>query len=193
MATTGATLTNPVTGQAITFRRTTADSCGDVLEVESRWSAGGKEPPAHYHPRQAEHFEVLSGELEVRLDGELRTLRAGESLDVPAGTRHSMWNGSARETSARWATRPALQTEAFFEAFWGLAQDGKVTKAGLPEPLQAAVLLREFKEEFRLARPPRVVQDLAFGLLAAIGRAAGRPRRYASESTSIDRRGVPKR
>ncbi|MGI8511958.1 MAG: cupin domain-containing protein [Solirubrobacteraceae bacterium] len=185
MATTGATLTNPVTGQAITFRRTTADSGGDVLEVESRWPAGGgKEPPAHYHPRQAEHFEVLSGDLEVRLDGERRTLRAGESLDVPAGARHSMWNGSDAETSARWATRPALQTEAFFEAFWGLAQDGKVTKAGLPEPLQAAVLLREFKDEFRLARPPRLVQDLAFGSLAVIGRAAGRPRRYVSESTS---------
>ncbi|MGI8511010.1 MAG: hypothetical protein ACR2NH_00085 [Solirubrobacteraceae bacterium] len=96
----------------------------------------------------------------------------------------SRWNGGGTEARARWATRPALQTEAFFEAFWGLAQDGKVTKAGLPEPLQAAVLLREFRAEFRLARPPRLVQDLAFGLLAVVGRAFGRPRRYVPESTS---------
>lgn len=187
MAATGETLTNPISGQAITFRRTAADSGGEVLEVESSWRAGGQEPPLHYHPRQDEHFEVLSGVLEVRIDGERRTLRAGESRDVPAGARHSMWNDSDGETRARWATRPALETEAFFEAFWGLAQDGKVTKAGLPDPLQAAVLLREFKDEFRLVKPPGLVQDLVFPVLAAAGRALGRPRRYAPRSSSTSR------
>ena len=30
-----------------------------VLVLEATYSAGGSAPPAHYHPAQDEHFEVL--------------------------------------------------------------------------------------------------------------------------------------
>jgi mannose-6-phosphate isomerase-like protein (cupin superfamily) len=42
----------------------------ELLDVEGRWGPGGKPPPAHYHPEQDEHFEVLEGTLTAKLNGE---------------------------------------------------------------------------------------------------------------------------
>jgi quercetin dioxygenase-like cupin family protein len=171
----GQILRNPVTGQDLVFRRTAADTGGEVLEVESIWRSRGGEPPEHYHPSQEERFEVTAGELSARIGGELRKLSAGDRLVVPPGTRHAMWSSTKEgETRALWETRPAQQTERFFETFWGLAEDGKVGKRGVPDPLQLAVLLRAYDAEFRLTRPPRPVQVAVFGLLAPIGRLLGR-------------------
>jgi quercetin dioxygenase-like cupin family protein len=174
VAHTGQILRNPVTGQDLVFRRTTADTGGEVLEVESVWRSGSTEPVEHYHPAQEERFEVTAGMLAARVGGEKRMLSPGDTLVVPAGTPHAMWNASDGETRAVWETRPALKTERFFETAWGLAEAGKVNKSGVPEPLQLAVLMREYDGEFRLTKPPRAIQRAVFGLLAPIGRLLGR-------------------
>jgi quercetin dioxygenase-like cupin family protein len=153
MATAGASLENPFTGQSLTFRRTTADTAGELLEVESSWAGGGVEPPEHYHPYQEERFEVLEGELRARIAGTEHTLRAGETLDVPAGTAHSMWNPGPGRVRAVWQTRPALRTEAFFEMVWGLAQAAHANEPGAPSPDEAAAMMQEYADEFRLGRP----------------------------------------
>jgi len=41
------------------------------LEVVATYAPGGERPPAHRHPRQDEHFEVLTGTLRVELEGEV--------------------------------------------------------------------------------------------------------------------------
>jgi quercetin dioxygenase-like cupin family protein len=174
----GEVLKNPVTGQSLVFRRTTAETAGDLLEVESSWAPGGDEPVAHYHPRQEERFEVLAGKLGVRVGDERRELEAGDTLVLPAGTVHAMWNAGQEEARAVWQTRPALKTEAFFETAWGLARDGQVNERGMPGLLQSAVLMNEYADEFRLAKPPYGVQRALFGVLAPLGRALGRPARY---------------
>ena len=70
--------------------------------------------------------------------------------------------------------RPALTFERFFETFFGLAQDGKVSaKTGLPNPLQMAVTLRAYQDVLILAQPPRPVQTVLFGSLAVVGRLLG--------------------
>lgn len=112
MARRGLTHTDPTTGQTMTFTRTAADTGGALLELETTFAGKGGRPQMHRHPGQAERFEVLDGALEVRLGRKRRTLRAGEVLDVPAGTPHAI-GGIAR---ARWEVRPALQTEAFLAA-----------------------------------------------------------------------------
>jgi mannose-6-phosphate isomerase-like protein (cupin superfamily) len=152
MAKAGDVLQNPFTGQTLTFRQTAADTGGELLEVESNWESGGQEPPEHYHPHQEEHFEVLEGELRARVGEVDRTVRAGDTLDVPAGTPHSMWNPGPGRARAIWQTRPALKTEAFFEMVWGLAQasaNGEET----PGPDEAAARFAEYAAEFRLGRP----------------------------------------
>jgi quercetin dioxygenase-like cupin family protein len=173
----GDRLENPATGQAIVFKQTTGQTGGELLEVETVYQPGSSEPLEHYHPSQAEHFEVLEGTVRVRLGGQERDLRPGETLDVPAGTVHAMWNAGSEPARMLWQTRPALRTERFFEEVWGLAAEGRLTDKGTPGPLQAAVLMREYSDVFRLGKPPAAVQSVAFGILGPIGKLLGRTRR----------------
>ncbi len=182
----GDTLENPVSGQHLIIRNTAQDTGGELLEVESVYTKPTpSRPPVHYHPRQKERFEVLSGGLNVRVDGRDRTLEEGEVLIVPPGVPHQMW---AAEAGARvnWQTRPALKTEAFFETIWGLAKDGKVSDKGVPDPLRAALIAREYEDMFRLASPPWAIQRLLFGSLALVGRLLGYQAEYL-----YPHRGVP--
>jgi hypothetical protein len=110
MANAGDVLENPFTRQNLPFGRTTADTGGELLEVESSWASAGQEPPSTTTPTR-------------------RSVRA----------------------RAVWQTRPALRTEAFFEMVWGLAQAAKDGKS--PDRDEAAAMMREFENEFRLGRP----------------------------------------
>ena len=121
MVNAGDAIENPLSGQRLIFRKTAQDTGGELLEVESLYTKPTpSRPPVHYHPRQEERFEVLSGRLSVVVDGQERTLEEGEVLIIPPGAPHKMW---AAEAGARvhWQTRPALRTEALFETRWGLA------------------------------------------------------------------------
>jgi mannose-6-phosphate isomerase-like protein (cupin superfamily) len=153
MAQQGDVLENPFTGQLLTFRLTAADTEGELLEVESSWAGTGSEPPEHYHPHQEERFEVLEGELRARVADEERTLRAGDVLEVPAATPHTMWNPGPGRARAIWQTRPALKTESFFELVWGLARAAKDGADNRPSPDEVAAMMREYENEYHLGRP----------------------------------------
>src|SRR4051812_167295 len=62
------------------------------LTVQVTYAPGGDPPPAHFHPAQDERFEVLAGELQVKIGDDKRVLGPGDTLEVPRGTVHSMWN-----------------------------------------------------------------------------------------------------
>jgi hypothetical protein len=61
----------------------------------------------------------------------------------------------------------------FFETFFGLATDGKTNRKGLPNPVQLAVLMREYEDELHLASPPLIAQKAVFAPLAVVGRLFG--------------------
>jgi mannose-6-phosphate isomerase-like protein (cupin superfamily) len=169
----GDALENPVSGQHLIVRKTAQDTGGELLEVEAVYTKPTpSRPPVHHHPRQEERFEVLSGRLNVLVGGRERALGEGEVLTVAPGVPHQMWSAEAG-TRVDWQTRPALKTEAFFETVWGLAKDGKVNDKGVPSLLRAALIAREYEDEFRLASPPWAVQRLLFGSLAPVGRLLG--------------------
>lgn len=54
----------------------------------------------HYHPYSEEFLHVVSGELEMTLDGDTVALGAGESLLVPIGVRHRLVNVGGTEAHA---------------------------------------------------------------------------------------------
>jgi Cupin domain len=176
----GEVLENPVTGQRIIFCRTSRDTEGTLLEVESVYTRPSpSRPPAHYHPVQEEIFRVIKGELHVVVGGKQRTLIGGETLVIPEGTRHEMW---AEEAGVRvnWQTRPALRTEVFFETVFRLASEGKTNDKGVPNLLQAAVIAQAFANEFRLAGPPWPVQRALFAILAPLGKVLGYSPTYSN-------------
>jgi mannose-6-phosphate isomerase-like protein (cupin superfamily) len=120
--------------ESVTIRR----SSSELLEVEGRWSPSEKPPPAHYHPSQDEHFEVLEGTLTARIGGEVRELRKGDTLDVPRGTRHQMWNSGTEPTRAVWQTLPALRTERWFRSIDSVLRSTRVGSNGMPGVLATA-------------------------------------------------------
>jgi quercetin dioxygenase-like cupin family protein len=180
MARAGDELVNPATGLRIVFRETAQTTSGELLQVDWVGDPGWTTGPDHLHPYQEERFEVLSGELGLRVAGVERRHGAGDSIVVPASAPHAAWNAGDGVVHVLVEVRPALRTEIAFETLAGLARDRMTTAAGVPRnPLRLALVLREFDDELRLVRPPLAVQRAILGPLARLGRMLG----YRAEYT----------
>ena len=177
MARSGDVLSNRA-GHQLIFRQTADETGGALLEVEALYPPHSQAPTEHYHPSQEERFEILEGEIRASIDGHVTTYKAGDVFTIPVGTRHWMHNASDAPARVLWQTRPALQTETFFETTWGLARDGQTRPNGSPRLLQAVVVGQAYAQEFRLSRPPYFLQQLLFWVLAPVGRLAGYRARY---------------
>src|SRR4051794_8808949 len=97
--------------EKVTVRTSSADSGGELLELEAEWAPAGHRPLPHSHPSQAERFEVLEGQLSVRLGDEQRVLNVGDTVDVPPSVVHTFWNSGGTTARATWQVRPAQRTE----------------------------------------------------------------------------------
>lgn len=166
MAHSGKMLHNMKTGQTLEFVTTAEDSGGALLEMISTYAPHSTHPPAHYHPFQYEHFTVLEGELTVRLNGKTIILKPGYSIGVPKDAVHSMWNASDQPTVVRWKVTPALETEYFLEALMNLSNEGRTDDTGKPALKDTAQLMQRYSQEFRLAKPPYVIQKAFFSVVS---------------------------
>ena len=173
MSKAGDVIENPVTGERAVVRIGTEQTGGELLVVDLYIRPGGAVMREHVHPAIEERFTVLRGRVGFRLSGRESTAEPGVRLIAPAGVPHDWWNASPEEALVRVEVRPAARFEAFILNAFGLAQDGRVNRRGMPNLLQLAVLAREFDDVIRFTRPPRVVQRLLFGLLAPLARLLG--------------------
>jgi quercetin dioxygenase-like cupin family protein len=169
----GDEISNPRTGQRMVFLQTGKETNGGLLRNESYVPPAGDAEPEHTHPFQQSGAEVISGSVRFRVGAEERSLKAGESITIPAGTPHFFWNDGDEEAHFVGWFRPALKIERFFESFFGLAQEGKLNEKGLPSMLQLAVMVPHFGDEIRLSSPPWAVQRATFGMLAPIAKVLG--------------------
>jgi quercetin dioxygenase-like cupin family protein len=173
MITTGQSLTNPVTGETLVFRTTSADSNGERVVVEAFVEPDGAVAAAHVHPAQEERFEVLSGTLEFRLGKRTLVASAGDRVTVPAGTPHRFRNVGDDTAHFVCEVAPALGFEQLIETMFSLAADGKVNKKGMPNPLRLAVVARHHFGDVQLPFPPAWLQRLGLALGAPLGRLLG--------------------
>jgi mannose-6-phosphate isomerase-like protein (cupin superfamily) len=174
MAKRGDVLEHPVTGERITFLKTAEQTNGEYALLDLRVKPHGFVAAPHVHPRLQETFEIRKGTFTFVIDGEKREVGSCEGATVPAGAPHAWWNSGEEEGVAVLKFRPALQAEEFFETFFGLAKDGKVSpKTGLPNLLWLAVILRSYRDFIYLAKPLLPVQRVIFTPLAAVGRLLG--------------------
>ena len=120
------------------------------LVVEATYAPGGERPPAHQHPKQDEHFEVLAGSLRVEAGGEVRTYSEGEKFDIPRGTPHRMANEGTVPARVIWTTSPAGRTLEWFRALEGTQR--RVEGRKLARVVAFIPLLIRFRDTFRLAR-----------------------------------------
>ena len=74
------------------FDQTVISVEGDWLHTRLEVAPLGGGPPEHFHEHFAETFTVKSGTLSILVDGEKKTLKAGESITIPPMTRHKPFN-----------------------------------------------------------------------------------------------------
>ncbi len=179
MAHTGDIIENPITGQRMIFRQTAQDTNGQFVQIDEYLPPDGQVDVEHIHPLQEETFHVITGTLKFILDGREIIAADGDTVVVAAGIPHAFGNIGEGEALVRVEMRPALNTEGFFETYFGLAQDGRLDPdTKMADLLQTAVTLYTFRSEISLPHIPSFIQKLLFGMLAPIGRLCGRRAPY---------------
>ena len=99
MAKAGDIIENPVTGERITFLKTTQETNGELLHIEYVLPPGFSKSE-HFHPHQEERHEVLSGTLRGRVGGQEHDYAEGERVVGPAGVPRA-WRNSTSEEELR--------------------------------------------------------------------------------------------
>src|SRR6188472_493123 len=173
MIRTGTVIENPVTGERIVFRKTSADTGGQAVVIETFVQPDGFVAAAHVHPSQEERFEVLKGSVGFKIGRDKLVAGPGQRITVPAGTSHKFWNAGDEEAHFVCEVRPALQFESLIETMFGLATDGKTNRKGMPNPLRLAVIANAHFDTVQLPFPPALLQRIALGLGAPVGKLCG--------------------
>jgi mannose-6-phosphate isomerase-like protein (cupin superfamily) len=169
----GDMLENPITGERLLFRKTSSDTGGEAVVLETFVKPDGFVAAAHVHPYQEERFEILDGSVGFMLGGKEFVAGPGEKLTVPTGTPHRFWNAGEEEARFVCEVRPALQFEQLIETMFALASDGKTNSRGLPNPLRLAVIANATFDTVRLPFPPAWMQRMGLAMGAPVGRLLG--------------------
>lgn len=124
--------------------------------------------PLHVHPSQTERIRVVRGRLGVTTESGRRTYRSGESVEIPAGVRHTLWNAGVTTLRLVDEYQPPLRTAQWFdEMFTTHARDA----ARRPERLRRVV--SGYPDVVRWTpRRGRALAGVA-GVLAVVGAVAG--------------------
>jgi len=165
---------NKVTGERGVVLRGDEDDSVQPALVHLIVQPHGAVVGEHVHSKFQESFRVISGRLGTRVDGVERILASGEKAVAVPGTWHDFWNAGEEEAHVLVEFQPLYpRFEQMIGTLYGLANSGKTNAKGMPNPLQLALIGREFQDVAQYAKPPRAVQRLMFGLLAPIGRMCG--------------------
>ena len=168
MIRTGDSIANPVTGETVTFQRTSADSGGEVVIAEVTLEPGGSAAGVHVHPNQTETFRILDGAVGFRRGRGRLVASPGETVVVRAGTAHAFWNAADDQARFLVEIRPALGFERLLETMFALARDGKTNRRGLPHPLRLAAIADHHHQDVRLPVLPVSLQRFAATLGASV-------------------------
>jgi quercetin dioxygenase-like cupin family protein len=166
----GDTIYNPVTGERITFHKTSADTNGEAVVIECTVQPHGFVAAAHVHPLQTERFAVIDGRLGMKVGRQKLVLERGDVTVVEPGTPHKFWNSGEDEVRFVCEVRPALQFESLLKTMFALAADDKTNKKGMPNPFRLAVIAQAHFDTVRLPQPPAWLQRAGLALGAPLGR-----------------------
>ena len=52
----------------------------------------GASTQEHYHPKAEEIYYITQGTGRIRIEGEVREVKAGDAIAIPPGQKHKLWN-----------------------------------------------------------------------------------------------------
>ena len=187
----GDELVNPVTGEYAHVLELPWENPEGRASAELLAVAGARVVGEHLHPNLVERFTVLDGELTVRLDGTTKLVPEGETAEIGPGHWHDWWNATDRDIRVRVEVTPGTRFIHMIETLFGLARLGHVDEKGMPNPLQMAMIGREFSDVVQFRSPPPTVQKVMFTALAPLAHALGYRGTYPQLSRSLVAGEVP--
>ncbi|HEY4907318.1 MAG TPA: cupin domain-containing protein [Candidatus Acidoferrum sp.] len=102
-----------VVGDTYTVLVTGQDTAGRLCLIDMFVPPGGG-PPPHRHDFE-ETFSLIEGELELIFRGKKSTVRAGETINIPANAPHQFHNSSSQPARMFCICAPAGQEDFFAE------------------------------------------------------------------------------
>jgi quercetin dioxygenase-like cupin family protein len=105
---------------------------GDAEELaisSSRGESRGPGPPPHFHPRHAETFHVLEGEMTFTVDGSEVRASAGDWVHVPPGTVHSFAFSGSEDVRFLSVHTPSFGWGTFLRALHEARDDAELAAA----------------------------------------------------------------
>jgi quercetin dioxygenase-like cupin family protein len=171
---------NPVSGERIVIPAAAAAD-GTVLRWELFLAPGGRVPSSHAHPRQHEHFTVVSGRMRFRVSGRAVTLGPGESVLVRPQQVHSFANAGPGTAHVLVETSPALDMAGLLATAAAMARGTQQTARllpSIPRPHELILFMRDFEHEVRAPYLPVALVRAVLRPLAWLIRRSGRDRRY---------------
>ena len=106
-------------GDTYTITVTGEQTAGRFCVIDMHIPPGGG-PPPHRHDFE-ETFILLEGQMEATFRGTKSTLRAGETLNIPANAPHQFHNGSSEAVRMLCICSPAGQ-EKFLRGSWSFGR-----------------------------------------------------------------------
>jgi quercetin dioxygenase-like cupin family protein len=131
-----------VAGDTYTITVTGADTAGKFCVVDMHVPPGGG-PPPHRHDFE-ETFAVLAGEIEAMFRGERKTVKAGETIRIPANAPHAFTNASKEPARMLCICAPAGQDELF--RLIGVPVATSTTPPPKPTPEQQEAMKKKVAE-----------------------------------------------
>ncbi len=136
-------LKNPLIKDEVTILVSAEETKGEYGLLEVKVYPGGGNA-LHYHLNFSEHFEVLSGVLSVQAGKAIHRLQPGNSYTVEPRIAHRFFNEMPEPVIFMCTITPACDFEKAIRIGYGLANDGKVTKSGLPKNFWHTIILLDY-------------------------------------------------
>jgi mannose-6-phosphate isomerase-like protein (cupin superfamily) len=171
----GKTYTNPRSGARATLRESWEDNGGARAMLERVVPPGTGKAGPHYHLDFDQTWEILAGTATMSVEGEARTLGAGDRVELPEGTVHAdPWNEGTEDITMRLTIEPVPRFAESYARTWldGFV-NGRLNDQDELPLLNILVIAHATDGQSFASSPPRGVQKATLPVLAAIGRLRG--------------------
>lgn len=162
---------NRITGDKLRIVHSVADNF-DSLKIEFTLPPHAAGAPLHYHLGFVEKFAVTDGKLEMRIGSKDRIVAPGETVAIPIGVLHGFSNPHSETVTFTTEIAPAVEFEKFIRSMYGLANDGKTNKDGMPKNLLHLALILDYADLY-FPYLPATLQTLTRKLLTGLARKIG--------------------
>ena len=170
------------------FRQRVVRTDDRHLWVELTLEPGAPGPPVHVHTTFAERFRVVRGVASLQVNGEVKTLRAGEEFLVAPGVPHRPFNASDEEAVVRGTDGPSYALPREFGVFLTQAYGFFDESPANTRPPQALLQMSRFSPRYDswLGGPPIALQKALSWVLGPWARLAGYRSYYSAYAPHLD-------